>query len=143
MSEPRIYWLKKSCDHAHEYWETEVSISLKPDEDFAQADPFVEKADYDALKAENEKLKGFKEQWDAKDGNSPGYNYDKAKLYGEQACQLRIERDKLQSQVEILKAALTKYSYEEHHGFTAREALKACEHMRTSMSASKLGEGEK
>ena len=59
----------------------------------------------DEVKAENERLKAFKQQWDEKDGNSPGYNYEKAKLYGEQACQFRNERDRLQLQVEVLKSA--------------------------------------
>lgn len=50
--------------------------------------------------AENLKLKEFKQQWDEKDGNSPGYNLQKAKTYGEQAAKFRIEHDALKAEID-------------------------------------------
>jgi hypothetical protein len=39
-------------------------------------------------------LAAFKAEWDAKDGNSPGYNLEKARCYGNQARDLRARSDK-------------------------------------------------
>ena len=56
----------------------------------------------EALEKEIEELREFKKQWDEKDGNSPGYNLEKAKTYG------RIGR-KLKEQLEAVQLQLIKH----------------------------------
>jgi hypothetical protein len=55
----------------------------------------------EALEKEIEDLREFKKQWDEKDGNSPGYNLEKAKTYGRIG---QILKDQLESvQLQLIK----------------------------------------
>lgn len=45
------------------------------------------------LLLELERLRAFREEWAAADGNTPGYNLQKAKTYGEKAAQYKKERE--------------------------------------------------
>lgn len=60
----------------------------------------------DALRAERDELCAFKDEWDSKDGNSPGYNLQKARTYGEQAFKYKTEADALRAQVQDFAEAL-------------------------------------
>lgn len=61
------------------------------------------KIELESLRAENEALKEFKQQWDEKDGNSPGYNLEKAKLYGSQAADYRAKLQEAEKEIAKLK----------------------------------------
>lgn len=50
-----------------------------------------------ALRAENEELQAFKKEWVNKDGNSPGYNLQKARNYGEKAREFKLKCDELEA----------------------------------------------
>jgi hypothetical protein len=105
-------------DAGREYWTDGIGIVTK-DEDYARehnaeepSHPFfkvIEKSAYEQLKKENEELRKFKEAWGLKDGNSPGYNLQKANNYGEQAARLKSENTQLKSMCEKMAEAIQNY----------------------------------
>jgi len=123
-SAPQIYRLKKSCEPGFEYWETEVTTAENPDEDFKNADKFVEfaafaelQAERDELKAEIDRLKAELSEW-------------KSQAY------VDAERaDKLQSEVDRLRAALVKVKEKEAHW---RDIGHICESKQELQSATDI-----
>lgn len=106
---PRVYWLKKSCDPKFEYWDTEVSIAEKPDEDFQNADPFVEKVEYDQLAAELEEHKKTSlEAYSALDDINIELN---KKLQERDQVRLWNENEQLRAKIEIYEKYIITHRY--------------------------------
>lgn len=62
-----------------------------------------------ALQARVAELEQFRGQWDREDGNTPGYNRQKARRYGDLANEYRIERDALQARMTELETRQSDY----------------------------------
>lgn len=58
------------------------------------------------LEAEVETLRDFKNAWDERDGNPPGYNLEKARSYGEMTARLSKRVAELERERDRYKAAL-------------------------------------
>lgn len=93
-------------------WEIcdEVQRGLDRNSRLTSETEFISKAHYDALSEKCQRLEGelaelriFKEQWDSKDGNSPGYNLEKARNYGRQAFEYKTKSEKLEARVRELE----------------------------------------
>jgi hypothetical protein len=55
---------------------------------------------------EREQLQAFRDEWSEKDGNSPGYNLEKARTYGRIAYERGLEIKQLRSQLESHRAVV-------------------------------------
>lgn len=66
------------------------------------------------LRAEVERLTAFKQEWDEKDGNSPGYNLTKAKVYGNQALKYKKQSDTLRKDLDRAVEALAAHIAKGH-----------------------------
>lgn len=60
----------------------------------------------DSLRAELERLQAFKDDWDKRDGNSPGYNLQKARTYGEQAAKYKAEAHSFYKMADLYRSKL-------------------------------------
>ena len=64
--------------------------------------PFVK-----ALVIECQRSRDFEKEWASRDGNSPGYNIEKARNYGRQAYEYRLRAEAAENEVIRLRGHLS------------------------------------